>query len=75
MTWDMRAYSGLRPDPFVAWLDAHGLLHPGCAWEATQDVNGVPIYRRLGSDVGLAWPAERIPGPLVVRPKREALLP
>lgn len=69
----MTDFSQLRPDPFISWLGAHGLLHPGCVWEAKQDAFGNPTYRRLGTDVGIAWPAERIAGPLVVRPKRKAL--
>jgi hypothetical protein len=73
MTWDLRAYERLQPDPFIAWLDAHALLHPGVMWTATQDpVTGMPVYRR-GASTGRAWPADKIAGPLVVRPKRRSL--
>jgi hypothetical protein len=70
MTWDIRAYERLQPDPFISWLSAHSLLHPGVMWTATQDPEtGMPVYRR-GASVGLSWPANKIAGPLVVRPKR-----
>lgn len=29
---DVFDYRHLRPDPFVAWLHRHGLIHRGVAW-------------------------------------------
>lgn len=66
-------FRGLRPDPFVGWLHRHGLIHRGCAWSCETDpVTGEQTFRRDGS-TGKEWPADRIPGPLIVRPKRQAL--
>lgn len=66
-------FSTTRPDPFISWLDAHGLLLPGCSWEAAQEADGTPVYRRRASSVGGSWPTNKIAGPLVVRPKRRVL--
>lgn len=77
MAWDKASYSGLKPDPFIGWLKANGLLQPGSCWSAETSPDGQYVYRRF-MDFGPGWPAGRIAGPLVVRPKRktlEALLP
>ena len=73
MAWDRHAYSNLTPEPFVAWLNVHGFLHPGCSWSCDADpATGEPVYRRR-NDPGPAWPEDRIAGALIVRPKRKAL--
>lgn len=65
LDWD-----SMRPAPFVQWLNAHGLLHRGCSWECTTDpATGQQTYRRY-ADHGKLWPAEKIAGGLIVRPKR-----
>lgn len=67
-------WAAVRPDPFISWLHAHGLIQPGASWTATNDpATGMPVYRRSAASVGLSWPANKIAGPLVVRPKRRAL--
>lgn len=72
MISDRYTYAHLSPPPFVEWLHSHGLIHPGCSWSCTTDLDGEPVFRRRG-DPGKAWPADRIAGALVVRPKRKAL--
>lgn len=65
-------FAALPRDPFVGWLHAHDLLHPGVAWSCHNNpATGERVFRR-SCDVGKYWPADRIPGPLVIRPKREA---
>lgn len=70
---DVFDYRHLRPDPFVAWLHRHGLIHRGVAWTCETDpATGGQTFRR-SADIGKEWPEDRIPGALVVRPKRQAL--
>ena len=66
-------WENTRPDPFISWLHAHGLIQPGATWTAEMDPTGQPVYRRSAASVGVTWPANKIAGPLVVRPKRRAL--
>lgn len=66
------AFRDLPRDSFVGWLHRHGLLCSGGAWEIREDaVTGTPVFRRR-ADIGKHWPADRIPGALIVRPKRNA---
>lgn len=67
-------FAASKPVPFIAWLHKHGLIHPGCSWECEYQPDPAkghdgPVFRRKGNP-GIGWPAEKIAGGLVVRPKR-----
>jgi hypothetical protein len=60
LDWD-----NIRPDPFISWLSAHGLLCPTTCWSTAGLYPEPPVYVRCDNHTGMRN--------LVVRPKRKLL--